>query len=199
MGRGLPPVAVNTHPLAHRLAVLLPLRAREPDVHHTLFGLLLGAPPGTPDEASVVDSTADLRAACDSLAGPIAPTLGVATLHWLPEALGLISVVLREGMRIVAAGAAPAGHPAAAPASEDSDEAVVRVALQAHAAVRQVLALGVSLLGSLRRLFLDHPPVAVILLNREDVLSRLVAALGVAWLYAQVKCRRGVDCRCRAT
>ena len=169
-----------------RLAVLLPLHAHVPDVYLPIVGLLLGKSLSLEQNPPPEDPTA-LQAACDSLVVGARPTV-----HWLPEALSVLSLLVREGLRIAASGATltpqspsreGADGVAAVPGGPGSQE---ESAALCFTVVRQQLQLCMAVLRALGALITQHPDdLGMALLQRIDVLQRLGSAIGVVWLYAR--------------
>ena len=168
-----------------RLAVLLPLHTHVPDVYLPILGLLLGKSLSLEQNPPPEDSIA-LQTACDSL---VAQARQAA--HWLPEALSVLSLLIREGLRIAASGATLGQQ---SPSRERPEEDGVpdrpgsqeESSTSSFAVVRQQLQLCMAVLRALGTLIKQHPDDFVLtLLQRIDVLQRLGSAIGVVWLYAR--------------
>ena len=167
-----------------RLAVLLPLHAHVPDVYLPILGLLLGKSLSLEQNPPPEDSAA-LQAACDSLVAEARPPV-----HWVPEVLSVLSLLVREGLRIAASGATLAPQ---SPSREGGDDAVPGGAgrreestASSFTVVRQQLQLCMAVLRALGTVINQHPDDFVLtLLQRIDVLQRLGSAIGVVWLYAR--------------
>ena len=82
-----------------RLAVLLPLHADVPDVYLPCLGLLLGKSLSLEQDPPPDDPIA-LQAVSDSLLAAAKPTA-----RWVPEVVSVLSLLVREGLRIAASGA----------------------------------------------------------------------------------------------
>ena len=167
-----------------RLAVLLPLHAHVPDVYLPIVGLLLGKSLSLEQNPPPEDSVA-LQAACDSLVAEARPPA-----HWLPEALSVLSLLIREGLRIAASGATLGQQSPSREGLEDGEPdgpaSQEEPSTSSFAVVRQQLQLCMAVFRALGTVIEQHPDNFVLtLLQRIDVLQRLGSAIGVVWLYAR--------------
>jgi hypothetical protein len=166
-----------------RLAVLLPLHAHVPDVYLPIVGLLLGKSLSLEHNPPPEDSIA-LQAACDSLVAEARPPA-----HWLPEALSVLTLLIREGLRIAASGATLGQQSPSREGLEDGPKGPAsqeEPSTSSFAVVRQQLQLCMAVFRALGTVIEQHPDHFVLtLLQRIDVLQRLGSAIGVVWLYAR--------------
>ena len=104
--------------------------------------------------------------------------------HWLPEALSVLSLLIREGLhRCVEPRSGNSRHPGRARGGEpDGPASQEEPSTSSFAVVRQQLQLCMAVF----RVIEQHPDNFVLtLLQRIDVLQRLGSAIGVVWLYTR--------------
>lgn len=177
-----------------RLAALLPLHAHVADVYLTLAHLAFGQAPCSLELVPPPESPAALEAACAHLIMRGRPTYkpAVKDLCWMREALSLMSITVREGLRICASGATNNRSAMNAADSETVEiSEVVGNAAQSAADVTNLLRMWRALLPLLGAVSDDVERLGPELLAHTDLIEHFCSATGVAWLYASNLVKEG--------